>query len=63
MPCPERGNVKSNPQAGGIEKFVEVGCAKGADTTFASSGDCSKESVHFLLFSAFAEPKQLLPLC
>ena len=54
---------KGQSSRGGIEKFVEVGHTKGADTTFSLSGDCSKKSVHFLLFSAFAEPEQLLPLC
>jgi len=54
---------KGQSSSGVIEKFVEVGCAKGAERTFSSSGDCSKESVHFLLFSVFAEPEQLLPLC
>ena len=54
---------KGPASSGGIEKFIEVGCAKGAERSFSSSGDCSKESVHFFLFSAFVEPEQLLPLC
>ena len=38
---------KGQSSSGGIENFVEVGCAKGADRTFSSSRDCSKESVYF----------------
>ena len=54
---------KGQSSSGGIEKFVEVGRAKGADRTFSLNEDCSKKSIHFSLLSAFAEPEQLLPLC
>ena len=52
---------KGQSSSAGIEIFVEAGGGKCAERAFSSSGDCSKKSVHFLLFSAFAVPEQLLP--
>ena len=52
---------KGQSSSGGIEKFVEVGCVKGAEKTFSWSGDCSKESVHFCFSQRSRNPNNSCP--